>query len=101
MILGAKLHIKGENSSILNDDSSCGEVVAVDATPPSDAVLGVGAAMVYLDRVYPAPSSNTCFLVASANEGEPIGLAGVFRPLWWPDVDAVTGKRMDDIGPAQ
>jgi len=66
------------------EEESAGEVVAVSS------VGDIGIAKVSLKNVY----GGSCFsAVSGAGVELPVRLC---KPRWWPEVDGVTGKRIDD-----
>jgi len=74
---------ESEPGSAGGEDESAGEVVAV-----SD--LGdLGIAKVALKNVYAARG------FAAVTESGDLAVR-LCKPKWWPEVDAVTGKRIDD-----
>ena len=76
------LSIDGIVQGNIDKASSIGEVV--------DTSSGVGVAMMRLTNILTKETTNTQF-VTSTNQG-----INTFRPSWFPTIDPVTGKAMDD-----
>ena len=72
------------------DSIDCGKVVAVDKN------ASVGIALVSLQYVLSGAYTSDGLFSAQSSGGDG-AVVRVFRPLWFPDIDVVTGKKLDDF----